>query len=82
MGEARSSQPAEPAWRGFGTDAERDGRIEVVKMRLIARLGYTDYSVVDDLFSMPRPAKPADERGASAHSAILRRPAAEDFRCT
>jgi hypothetical protein len=30
----------------------------------IARLGYTDYSVVDDLFTMPRPTKPADEPAA------------------
>lgn len=41
-----------------------DGRIDVVKMRPIARLGYTDYSVVDELFTMPRPAKPADEPAA------------------
>jgi flavin reductase (DIM6/NTAB) family NADH-FMN oxidoreductase RutF len=41
-----------------------DGRIDVVKMQPIARLGYTDYSVVDELFTMPRPAKPAGEPAA------------------
>ena len=45
-----------------------DGRIDVVKMQPIARLGYTDYSVVDDLFTMPRPAKPADE--SAAHQSV------------
>ena len=38
-----------------------DGQIDVVKMKPIARLGYMDYSVVDDLFTIQRPAKPADE---------------------
>ena len=41
-----------------------DGRIDVVRMLPIARLGYTDYSVVDHLSTMPRPAKPADEPAA------------------
>jgi flavin reductase (DIM6/NTAB) family NADH-FMN oxidoreductase RutF len=36
-----------------------DGHIDVVKMKPIARLGYMDYSVVDELFSIQRPAKPA-----------------------
>jgi flavin reductase (DIM6/NTAB) family NADH-FMN oxidoreductase RutF len=38
-----------------------DGRIDVVKMRPIARLGYMDYTLVDELFTMERPARPADE---------------------
>ena len=38
-----------------------DGKVDVVAMRPIGRLGYMDYSVVDDLFTMLRPAKPTDE---------------------
>jgi len=38
-----------------------NGEIDVVKMRPIARLGYMDYAVVDELFTMQRPGKPADE---------------------
>jgi flavin reductase (DIM6/NTAB) family NADH-FMN oxidoreductase RutF len=38
-----------------------DGRVDVVKMRPIARLGYMDYTLVDALFTMERPARPADE---------------------
>jgi len=37
-----------------------DGHIDVVKMKPIARLGYMDYSVVDEIFSIQRPAKPGD----------------------
>jgi flavin reductase (DIM6/NTAB) family NADH-FMN oxidoreductase RutF len=32
-----------------------DGKVDVTKLRPIARLGYMDYSVVDDFFSMDRP---------------------------
>ena len=32
-----------------------DGRIDVARMKPIARLGYHDYAVVEDLFSMQRP---------------------------
>lgn len=32
-----------------------DGRIDMMKYRPIARLGYMDYSVVDNVFSMERP---------------------------
>ncbi len=38
-----------------------NGQIDVVKMRPIARLGYMDYSVVDDLFTIQRPAKPVGD---------------------
>ena len=38
-----------------------DGQIDVVKMKPIARLGYMDYSVVDGLFTIQRPGKPADD---------------------
>jgi flavin reductase (DIM6/NTAB) family NADH-FMN oxidoreductase RutF len=38
-----------------------DGRIDVVKMQPIARLGYMDFTLVDNLFTMLRPAKPAEE---------------------
>ncbi|MGI9407549.1 MAG: flavin reductase family protein [Hyphomicrobiaceae bacterium] len=33
-----------------------DGRVDVRKLRPIARLGYMDYAVVDDFFSLERPA--------------------------
>lgn len=36
-----------------------DGRIDVAKMRPLARLGYLDYCAVDEIFAMPRPGKPA-----------------------
>jgi hypothetical protein len=36
-----------------------DGEIDVVKMQPVARLGYMDCAVVDELFTMPRPADPA-----------------------
>jgi flavin reductase (DIM6/NTAB) family NADH-FMN oxidoreductase RutF len=38
-----------------------DGHVDVLRMKPIARLGYADYSVVDVLFSMARPAKPSGE---------------------
>ncbi len=38
-----------------------DGKVDVVKMQPIARLGYMDYCLVDNLFTILRPAKPAEE---------------------
>lgn len=32
-----------------------DGRIDVEKLRPVARLGYMDYAVIDKIFTMPRP---------------------------
>ena len=32
-----------------------DGKVDVTRLRPIARLGYMDYSVVDAVFSMERP---------------------------
>jgi flavin reductase (DIM6/NTAB) family NADH-FMN oxidoreductase RutF len=32
-----------------------DGMVDITRMRPIARLGYMDYCVVDEFFSMPRP---------------------------
>jgi flavin reductase (DIM6/NTAB) family NADH-FMN oxidoreductase RutF len=32
-----------------------DGLVDITRMRPIARLGYMDYCVVDEIFSMPRP---------------------------
>lgn len=37
-----------------------DGQIDVRKMKPIARLGYMDYSVVEDFFTIKRPERPAD----------------------
>jgi flavin reductase (DIM6/NTAB) family NADH-FMN oxidoreductase RutF len=36
-----------------------DGQIDVRKMKPIARLGYMDYSVVEDFFTIKRPENPA-----------------------
>ncbi len=38
-----------------------DGRVDVTRMQPIARLGYMDYSVVDDYFTIHRPAAPDDD---------------------
>ena len=32
-----------------------EGRIDIRKIRPLARLGYMDYSVVDDFFTLDRP---------------------------
>ena len=36
-----------------------DGRVDIARARPIARLGYFDYCVVDEVFEMLRPASPA-----------------------
>jgi flavin reductase (DIM6/NTAB) family NADH-FMN oxidoreductase RutF len=41
-----------------------NGHVDVTRMRPIARLGYMDYCVVDELFSMQRPAVPDPEAAA------------------
>jgi len=38
-----------------------DGMIDITRMRPVARLGYLDYCVVDEFFTMPRPPVPAQE---------------------
>ena len=35
-----------------------DGMVDVTRMRPVARLGYLDYCVVDEFFTMPRPTAP------------------------
>jgi flavin reductase (DIM6/NTAB) family NADH-FMN oxidoreductase RutF len=35
-----------------------DGMIDIKRMRPVARLGYLDYCVVDEFFTMPRPPAP------------------------
>jgi flavin reductase (DIM6/NTAB) family NADH-FMN oxidoreductase RutF len=34
----------------------KDGRVDVKKLKPLARLGYMDYSVIDNIFEMNRPA--------------------------
>lgn len=34
-----------------------DGRVDVARLRPLARMGYRDYAVVDRVFAMPRPPK-------------------------
>ena len=38
-----------------------DGMVDITRMRPVARLGYLDYCVVDEFFTMPRPATPRKE---------------------
>ncbi len=40
-------------------------------MKPIARLGYMDYSVVDDFFTIKRPEKPARRAALAAQAATL-----------
>lgn len=42
----------------------KNGRVDVTRMKPIARLGYMDYCVVDSLFTMQRPAVPDPEAAA------------------
>src|SRR5882672_3194520 len=51
-----------------------DGRIDVLKMQPIARLGYMDFTLVDNLFTMLRPTKPAE---APADAPAARQPVAQ-----
>ena len=39
-----------------------EGRIDVRKLRPVARLGYMDYAVIDDIFTMARPKAPEQSR--------------------
>ena len=36
-------------------EALKDGLVDTAALRPVARLGYLDYSVVDEVFVMPRP---------------------------
>ena len=36
-------------------DYIRDGKIDVEKVQPLARLGYFDYSIIDNIFSIKRP---------------------------
>ena len=36
-------------------DYIKDGRVDVKKLKPLARLGYMDYSVIDNIFEMNRP---------------------------
>jgi flavin reductase (DIM6/NTAB) family NADH-FMN oxidoreductase RutF len=38
-----------------------DGMLDITRMRPVARLGYLDYCVVDEVFAMPRPPAPAEK---------------------
>ena len=43
-----------------------DGRVDMAKLKPIARLGYMDYCVVEQVFALPRPAAPAKGRSDAA----------------
>ena len=32
-----------------------DGKVDVTRLKPIARLGYGDYAVIDEVFTLPRP---------------------------
>lgn len=38
-----------------------DGRVDITRMKPIARLGYMDYAVVEDYFTIHRPSAPDDD---------------------
>jgi flavin reductase (DIM6/NTAB) family NADH-FMN oxidoreductase RutF len=38
-----------------------NGHVDVTRMKPIARLGYMDYAVVEDFFTIHRPAAPDDD---------------------
>jgi flavin reductase (DIM6/NTAB) family NADH-FMN oxidoreductase RutF len=42
------------------------GLVDMAKLKPIARLGYMDYCLVEDVFAMPRPAWPAKPRSDAA----------------
>jgi flavin reductase (DIM6/NTAB) family NADH-FMN oxidoreductase RutF len=46
-----------------------DGMLDIARMRPIARLGYMDYCVVDEFFTMPRPGE-TDPRADAETSAV------------
>lgn len=43
-------------------DLIHDGHVDIRRVRPISRLGYMEYGVLDTIFSMPRPPKPAATR--------------------
>jgi flavin reductase (DIM6/NTAB) family NADH-FMN oxidoreductase RutF len=47
----------------------KNGRLDTAAMGPIARCGYADYSVVDKVFAIPRPA--ANSRNAVAESTVV-----------
>ena len=40
-----------------------DGKVDITKVRPVSRLGYLDYAVVDEVFSIPRPGWPLKAGG-------------------
>jgi flavin reductase (DIM6/NTAB) family NADH-FMN oxidoreductase RutF len=52
-----------------------NGHVDVTRMKPIARLGYMDYCVVDELFAIPRPAQPDDTAPEDQYEAFRQKPA-------
>ena len=47
-------------WDSWQDDAIiKDGRVDLSGVGALSRLGYMDYGVLDKIFTMPRPPKPA-----------------------
>jgi hypothetical protein len=42
-----------------------DGLVDMAKLKPIARLGYMDYCLVEEVFTMPRPAWPKKSSDAA-----------------
>ena len=54
---------ADQSWKIVGTgDFNRDGKIDILRIRPIARLGYYDYTSIESIFEM-KPASPERGRG-------------------
>lgn len=43
-----------------------DGKVDMAKLKPVARLGYMDYCLVDEVFAMPRPGWPVTPRSDAA----------------
>jgi len=43
-----------------------DGKVDMAKLKPVARLGYMDYCMVEEVFAMPRPAWPMPPRSDAA----------------
>jgi len=46
-----------------------DGLVDMAKLKPIARLGYMDYCLVDEVFAIQRPSWPLENRPAKPRSA-------------
>ena len=57
--------PALRYFRGGVPVQGRDGKVDTAKLKPVARLGYMDYCLVEEVFTMPRPAWPKKSSDAA-----------------